>query len=275
VNYFQNTKRKKKENEIAKLNSDKQIQKLQLEKQKAEILGNLHLAKQKQQEIDLLNQKQLIQELKLSQQKEALALKELETEAKDRKIIIAEQEKLLIEKEMIQQKFSNKIMISGFIILLLFIILGFNNYRINTHRKNDKEKYQLQNQLIQMKLEALRSQMNPHFIFNALNSINRYIIRNNKETASEYLIKFSKLIRSILENSKLKEIPLEKEIEAIQLYVDLELLRFDNKFDFQVRIDESINRENTQIPPLILQPFVENAIWHGLMKKKRERSNYN
>jgi hypothetical protein len=259
---------KKKENEIAKLNSDKQIQKLQLEKQKAEILGNLHLAKQKQQEIDLLNQKQLIQELKLSQQKEALALKELETEAKDRKIIIAEQEKLLIEKEMIQQKFSNKIMISGFIILLLFIILGFNNYRINTHRKNDKEKYQLQNQLIQMKLEALRSQMNPHFIFNALNSINRYIIRNNKETASEYLIKFSKLIRSILENSKLKEIPLEKEIEAIQLYVDLELLRFDNKFDFQVRIDESINRENTQIPPLILQPFVENAIWHGLMKKK-------
>lgn len=259
---------KKKENEIAKLNSDKQIQKLQLEKQKAEILGNVHLAKQKQQEIDLLNQKQLIQELKLSQQKEALALKELETEAKDRKIIIAEQEKLLVEKEIIQQKFSKKIMLSGFIVLLLFILLGFNNYRINTHRKNDKEKYQLQNQLIQMKLEALRSQMNPHFIFNALNSINRYIIRNNKETASEYLIKFSKLIRSILENSKLKEIPLEKEIEAIQLYVDLELLRFDNKFDFQVRIDESINRENTHIPPLILQPFVENAIWHGLMKKK-------
>ncbi|MBK9638354.1 MAG: histidine kinase [Bacteroidetes bacterium] len=259
---------KKKENEIAKLNSDKQIQKLQLEKQKAEILGNLHLAKQKQQEIDLLNQNQQIQELKLNQQKELLALKELETEAKDRKIIIAEQEKLLIEKEIIQQKYSTKIMLSGFIILLLFIILGFNNYRINTHRKNDKEKYQLQNQLIQMKLEALRSQMNPHFIFNALNSINRYIIRNSKETASEYLIKFSKLIRSILENSKLKVIPLEKEIEAIQLYVDLELLRFDNKFDFQVRIDESINTETSQIPPLILQPFVENAIWHGLMKKQ-------
>ncbi len=259
---------KKKENEITKLNSDKQIQKLQLEKQKAEILGNLHLAKQKQQEIDLLNQKQLIQELKLSQQKEALALKELETEAKDRKIKIVDQEKLLAEKEIVQQKFSKNIMLFGFVILLLFIILGFNIYRISTHRKNDKEKYQLQNQLIQMKLEALRSQMNPHFIFNALNSINRYIIRNNKETASEYLIKFSKLIRSILENSKLKVIPLEKEIEAIQLYVELELLRFDNKFDFQVRIDDSINTETSQIPPLILQPFVENAIWHGLMKKK-------
>jgi two-component system LytT family sensor kinase len=259
---------KKKETEIAKLNSDKQIQKLQLEKQKAEIQGNLLLAKQKQQEIDLLNQNQQIQELKLSQQKEALALKELETEAKDRKITIAEQEKLLAEKEIVQQKFSKNIMLSGFVILLLFIILGFNIYRISTHRKNDKEKYLLQNQLIQMKLEALRSQMNPHFIFNALNSINRYIIRNNKETASEYLIKFSKLIRSILENSKLKVIPLEKEIEAIQLYVDLELLRFDDKFDFVVRIDESINKEASQIPPLILQPFVENAIWHGLMKKK-------
>lgn len=258
---------KKKENEIAKLISDKQIQKLQLEKQKAELAGKELLAKQKQQEIDLLNQKQEIQELKLSQQKEAIALQMLESETKDRKIKIAEQENQIKEREINQQKFIKNIIIVGFIVLFLFILLLFNNYRVRMHRKNDKEKYLLQNQLIEMKLEALRSQMNPHFIFNALNSINRYIIRNSKETASEYLIKFSKLVRSILENSKSKTITLEKEIEAVKLYVDLELLRFDNKFDFKVNIDESINKEASQIPPLVLQPFVENAIWHGLMKK--------
>jgi tetratricopeptide (TPR) repeat protein len=258
----------KKENEISKLNSDKQIQKLQLEKQKAEISGNKLLAKQKQQEIDLLNQKQEIQELKLSQQKEAIAIQMLESESKDRTIKIAEQENQIKEREINQQKFTKNILFGGFIALFLFILLAFNNYRIRMHRKNDKEKYLLQNQLVEMKLEALRSQMNPHFIFNALNSINRYIIRNSKETASEYLIKFSKLVRSILENSKSKTITLEQEIEAVQLYVELELLRFDHKFDFRVNIDESINKEASQIPPLVLQPFIENAIWHGLMKKE-------
>jgi hypothetical protein len=257
----------KKENEIAKLNSDKQIQKLQLEKQKAEIAGKELLAKQKQQEIDLLNQKQEIQELKLSQQKEAIAIQMLESESKDRQIKIAEQENQIKEREITQQKFAKNMLLVGSIVLFLLIFLLFNNYRIQTHRKNDKEKYLLQNQLVEMKLEALRSQMNPHFIFNALNSINRYIIRNSKETASEYLIKFSKLVRSILENSKSRSITLEQEIEAVQLYVELELLRFDNKFDFQVNIDSSINKETSKIPPLVLQPFVENAIWHGLMKK--------
>ncbi|MBK7391575.1 MAG: histidine kinase [Bacteroidetes bacterium] len=119
-----------------------------------------------------------------------------------------------------------------------------------------------------MRLEALRSQMNPHFIFNALNSINRYIIRNSKETASEYLIKFSKLMRMILENSKSTSVTLENELQALQLYVELEALRFDNKFDFNIFIDPAINKSGIAIPPLILQPFVENAIWHGLMNKQ-------
>ena len=258
----------KKETEILKLNSDKKIQQLQLEKQKALLNGNMLAARQKQQEIDLLNQNQQIQELKLAKQKEALSLKELEAETNSRKLQISQQEKQLKEAELSQQIFSKNLILWGALIAIAFIFLLFNQYRINTHRKNDKEKYLLQNQLSEMRLEALRSQMNPHFIFNALNSINRYIIRNSKETASEYLIKFSKLMRMILENSKSTSVTLENELQALQLYVELEALRFDNKFDFNISIDPAINKSSVVIPPLIFQPFVENAIWHGLMNKQ-------
>lgn len=260
----------KKENEIVKLNSDKKIQQLQLEKQKALLAGNLLEAKQKQQEINLLNQQQQIQELKLTQQREALALKELESQTKDRQLKITAQEKQLREAELMQQKFSKNLILGGAIVLLAFLGLGFNLYRINTKRNNEKEKFLLQNQLSEMRLEALRSQMNPHFIFNALNSINRYIIRSDKETASEYLIKFSKLMRLILENSKSSFIPLANELEALRLYVEMELLRFDNKFDFNINIAADVLQDRTQIPPMVLQPFIENAIWHGLMNKKEK-----
>lgn len=256
-----------KEAEIQKLSSEKKIQQLQLEKQKALLAGNELLAKQKQQEIDLLNQNRLIQELTLRQQKEALALKELEVESNQRKLELTQKEKELNEAELNHQIFSKNLILVGSIVLLSFIVLIFNQYRINTHRKNDKEKFQLQNQLSEMRLEALRSQMNPHFIFNALNSINRYIIRNSKETASEYLIKFSKLMRMILENSKSPTVTLESELHALQLYVELEALRFENKFDFNLSIAPEINQNKIAIPPLIFQPFVENAIWHGLMNK--------
>lgn len=263
-----------KEDEIQKLNSEKKIQQLQLEKQKALLAGNALLAKQKQQEIDLLNQNRQIQELKLSQQKESLALKQMEVETNQRKLELSEKEKQLNEAELNHQIFSKNLILIGSVILLAFVLLVFNQYRINTHRKNDKEKFQLQNQLSEMRLEALRAQMNPHFIFNALNSINRYIIRNSKETASEYLIKFSKLMRIILENSKSPTVTLESEFHALQLYVELEALRFDNKFDFKLNISPEINQGQVSIPPLILQPFVENAIWHGLMNKN-ERGSIN
>lgn len=260
----------RKDANISRLNIDKKIQQLQLEKQKATIAGNLLEAKQKQQEIDLLNQHQQIQELKLSQQKEALALRELESQAKDRQLKINEQEKQLKDAELTQQRFSKNLILAGGLILLAFGALSFNLYRINTKRNNEREKFQLQNQLSEMKLEALRSQMNPHFIFNALNSINRYIIRSDKETASDYLIKFSKLMRLILENSKSSFIPLSNELEALRLYVEMELLRFDNKFEFNINIATDILQDKTQIPPMVLQPFIENAIWHGLMNKKEK-----
>jgi LytS/YehU family sensor histidine kinase len=119
-------------------------------------------------------------------------------------------------------------------------------------------------------MQALRAQMNPHFIFNSLTSINMFILENNKLQASEYLSKFSKLIRLILQNSQEAFIPLEKELEALQLYLELESLRFDQRFEYKIKMDDDVDSTMLKVPPLIIQPYAENAIWHGLMHKKEK-----
>lgn len=122
----------------------------------------------------------------------------------------------------------------------------------------------------ELEMQALRAQMNPHFIFNSLNSINRFILQNNKAQASEYLTKFSKLIRLILQNSQSALIPLESELESMELYLDLEALRFEQRFDYKITIDKDLDISALKVPPLIIQPYAENAIWHGLMHKKEK-----
>ena len=109
--------------------------------------------------------------------------------------------------------------------------------------------------------------MNPHFIFNSLNSIRDYLSRNRTEEAGEYLARFASLMRSILENSEQKEVPISDDIDAMKLYLELELLRLNNSFSYRIVVDDSIDVERTYIPPLILQPFIENSIWHGLNAK--------
>lgn len=131
--------------------------------------------------------------------------------------------------------------------------------------KYDKE-------LAELKVSALRSQMNPHFIFNSLNSIKRYIIDNEKENAVYYLNKFSKLIRKILSASMEKEISLSEELETMELYVNIENIRFNNEIKFSIQIDEDLNLNAVKVPSLILQPFLENAIWHGLSLKKENKT---
>jgi LytS/YehU family sensor histidine kinase len=139
-------------------------------------------------------------------------------------------------------------------------------------RKRDKEQLttDFKKQLAQAETKALRAQMNPHFIFNSLNSINSFVIDQKHELASEYLIKFSKLIRLILDNSRSETISIEKELETLKLYAVLESARFDNKFKCVYHIAGNVNTNSIMIPPMLLQPFVENAIWHGLMQKEGE-----
>lgn len=116
-------------------------------------------------------------------------------------------------------------------------------------------------------LKSLRSQMNPHFIFNALNSVNSFIASNDERTANKYLSDFSFLMRAVLENSEEDFIPLEKEIELLELYTKLEHFRFKDKFDYKIDVDEAVKVQDYDIPPMILQPYIENAVWHGLRYK--------
>ncbi|WP_452600683.1 tetratricopeptide repeat-containing sensor histidine kinase [Pontimicrobium sp. MEBiC06410] len=117
-------------------------------------------------------------------------------------------------------------------------------------------------------LKSLRSQMNPHFIFNALNSVNSFIATNDERTANKYLSDFSKLMRAVLENSEEDFIPLQKEVELLDLYTKLEHFRFKDKFDYSITVDDTIDVEAFQIPPMLLQPYIENAVWHGLRYKE-------
>ncbi|AXT57263.1 hypothetical protein D1815_16480 [Aquimarina sp. AD1] len=121
----------------------------------------------------------------------------------------------------------------------------------------------------ELKIIALKAQMNPHFIFNVLNSINNYILKNDIEKASDYLTKFSKLIRRVLKNSTERTISLSQEIEVVKSYVELERLRI--KSDFSFCLEKTTDLSKIKIPPLCLQPFIENAIWHGLQSKKSEK----
>ncbi len=114
---------------------------------------------------------------------------------------------------------------------------------------------------------ALRAQMNPHFIFNCLNSIKLYTLENDSQTASAYLTKFSQLIRLVLENSRSEKVSLQKELETLKLYIELEAMRFKDKVSYKINVMPHIDQQYIEIPPLLLQPYVENAIWHGLMHK--------
>ncbi len=158
-------------------------------------------------------------------------------------------------------------------ILLLLIILGVIS-RLRYKRKRDKEELttDFKKQLAQAETKALRSQMNPHFIFNSLNSINNLVTDQKHEIASDYLLKYSKLIRLILDNSRSELIPLDKELETLQLYIQLESIRFENHFAYVLNIAENVHTGSIMIPPMLLQPFIENAIWHGLMQKRTQGS---
>lgn len=147
------------------------------------------------------------------------------------------------------------------------LIFTLYRYRVSHIEKTEALKTALNKQIAETEMKALRAQMNPHFIFNCLNSINRYIIKNDHKTASLYLTKFAKLIRLILDNSEHHEVELAQELEALKLYIDIEALRFDHKFSYEIEVDDEIDQDSIKIPAMVIQPFVENAIWHGLLHK--------
>jgi hypothetical protein len=149
-----------------------------------------------------------------------------------------------------------------FRVLIIFIVIGIAGYFIYTHNRQLRIKARQQHD--ELKLESLRGQMNPHFIFNSLNSINYFISQNDRLAANRYIADFSRLIRSILSNLSQEYIQLAKELESINDYLQLEHLRFGDKFDYEITVDEKVSPEDFLVFPGMVQPFIENAIWHGV-----------
>lgn len=152
------------------------------------------------------------------------------------------------------------------LLLLIPIVVAFAFFVFIVYRS--RREAIIKKDLAELEMKALRSQMNPHFMFNCLNSIRNFMEANEVGKASDYLVRFSRLMRMVLENSNYKEVSLAKDIASLELYIQLEQMRYSHNFDYDISIDPGIDAENTAVPPLILQPFVENAIIHGLYNRK-------
>jgi hypothetical protein len=189
---------------------------------------------------------------------------EYQAEKKKQEIKLLGKENALLNEKSEKRKLYFIFSLGGGLILIILILM-ITNYRRKqqkTEQAKDKAVFELQ---------ALMAQMNPHFIFNALNSIQHFILEKGKQEAYDYLAKFSKLVRMVLNNSEDKVVNLQKELELIGLYIELEQLRFTHGFEYQLNISKNINPENIELPTMLIQPYIENAIWHGLMNLNDER----
>jgi tetratricopeptide (TPR) repeat protein len=192
---------------------------------------------------------------------------------KQKELVILDRENKLKETRLKEASIARWLMLAGLLVILLaawFIIRSFSLARKNEQLESQKIQSELQLKANGLELQALRAQMNPHFIFNCLSSINRFILKNEKIAASDYLTKFSKLIRMVLSGSSKNLIPLQDELDMLHLYLEMEKLRFSQSFDFSITVSINEDLNLVFIPPLLLQPFVENAIWHGLMHKEEK-----
>ena len=220
----------------------------------ADVVNELYVKKEQ----ELSQAARFSKEMALKQSR--IAGLENERELNESRYQLAFENQELIEKNNRVQRW---IIGSLIVIALLFLGMAYTQYKSVRQQK-------YANNLLALK--SLRTQMNPHFIFNALNSVNSFIARNDERAANKYLSEFSQLMRSVLENSEEDFIPLSKEIELLRLYVKLEHFRFQDKFDYTIHVDEALAVDQFVIPPMLLQPYVENAVWHGL-RYKEEKGN--
>ncbi len=170
----------------------------------------------------------------------------------EQRISQLEKEKELKDELIRKKNVFNYSLIGALILLTGLVIFIFRTLK-KVQTKNKK-----------IALQSLRREMNPHFIFNSLNSVNHFIATNNELEANQYLTKFSKLMRGVMENSTEDFIPFQQELDLLQNYLALEKTRFTDKFDYEIEVDESLNMQNLQVPGMLIQPFLENAVWHGL-----------
>lgn len=188
--------------------------------------------------------------------------KEIELLNKDMEIQVLE-----TNRQKIQKNIYIGLVAFAFVVMIIILLL-YNRYKL----RKEKQQLDLERQKQETENKLLLSQINPHFIFNSLNSINSFITGKDVRTAQTYLTMFADLMRGTLENTRKSHVSLDEEINALKLLLELERLRFGNKFDYTISIDEDIDVTATYIPPMLVQPFVENAIIHGI-KHKKEKGN--
>ncbi len=196
-----------------------------------------------------------------------------ETGEKDKRIMLLAKEKEVQKKESERQATLTKAFAAGLvsIILLGALVIYIFRQRLHLIAKNDEAKEADFNQKVsELEMKALRAQINPNFLFNCLNAIKLMILNGQKENASRYLTKFSKLVRLILENAKASAVTLESEMTLLESYIQLEGLRLPGRFGYSISIDKSIGTQSTYLPSMLLQPVVENAIWHGIAHRENE-----
>jgi LytS/YehU family sensor histidine kinase len=223
------------------------------------------IARQQTDALTVADRERQIQKLLLrsdqEQLKELANSKELEKVQYERNEAVFKKDKVLRTSELAKERSNRNMLALGF--LSIFAISGFSVYHFN-----QRKKLSFQKQVSETEMKALRAQMNPHFIFNSLNSIHSFIQNHEHDQAAVYLMNFAKLTRTVLENSMHQLIPLQEELDALKLYLDLEALRFGKQLEYTIDLDPAIDPEQTLIAPLILQPFLENAILHGLRHKQ-------
>lgn len=171
----------------------------------------------------------------------------------------------------------NKIILNWVLICVAIILFGVViylviKYQVKKAVVKEKQRLELNNKLLETELRVNRASMNPHFLFNSLNALHNLILNNEIDNASDYLVKFSKLIRKILDSNMYESITLELEIELLELYLEIENLRFEENIKYTITIDESLSTTSIHIPIMMLQPFIENSIWHGLLNKSGEKT---
>ena len=166
--------------------------------------------------------------------------------------------------ELRRQELQRNIWLGTGIFIAVLGLLLFYFYKRKRDARTLQQETQLRAEIAETEMKVLRLQMNPHFIFNCLNSISDYISRNNIPSANDFLVRFARLMRQTLEYSEQKEISLADELDALNNYMRLEALRMENRFEYSITVDPFINPESTLVIPFLLQPFVENSIWHGI-----------
>jgi sensor histidine kinase YesM len=247
-----------------------------------ELLLNKQTILNSTQQLSIINKDKELQHLAYLKTQADLQTEQLQNSEKEKELTLVQKEALLKStqvKSLSQENELNKLKqrqlliygIAGLATLLFAGLYLFNRNRAKQAQLKvelEKKEAEFQRSLADVSMSALRSQMNPHFIFNCLNSIKLYTTQNDNVAAANYLTKFSKLIRMALENSRTETVTLDAELESLELYIQMEAMRFKEKLKYSISADKNVDSSFIEIPPMLLQPYVENAIWHGLMHKE-------